>query len=105
MLITCTVEASECLDNNANTINEKKAIYSISGKAWIDANKNGKFDSEEKRMPTVKVQLYKNSSMIKAVTTDGNGEYKFTDLEAGNYIITFVYNSEKYTVTTYKLKE
>lgn len=92
-------------NNNANTINEKKAIYSISGKAWIDANKNGKFDSEEKRMPTVKVQLYKNSSMIKAVTTDGNGEYKFTDLEAGNYIITFVYNSEKYTVTTYKLKE
>ena len=84
------------------TNDTQKSTYSISGKVWLDENKDGKCDSDEEKIPTVKVQLYKNKSVMKAVTTDGNGEYKFSDLEEGSYIITFTYNSEKYTVTTYK---
>ena len=92
-------------DNNSNNevINQK--IYSISGKAWLDSNQDGKKDDNEERLATVKVQLQKDGSMIKATTTDGNGEYEFKELEPGNYNIKFLYDNEKYATTIYKKQD
>lgn len=86
--------------NNVQKPNEK--IYSISGKIWLDANQDGINDIDEEKLATIKVQLQKDKKMIKAVTSDGNGEYKFTELEKGTYNIIFVYDGAKYTATTYR---
>ena len=86
--------------NNVQKVEEK--IYSISGKVWLDSNQDGKNDADEEKLATVKIQLQKDGKMLKAVTSDGNGEYKFEELEKGTYNIIFVYDGAKYTATTYK---
>lgn len=86
--------------NNVSKVEEK--IYSISGKVWLDSNQDGKNDVDEEKLATIKVQLQKDGKMIKAVTSDGNGEYKFTELEKGTYNIIFIYDGAKYTATTYR---
>ena len=43
--------------------------------------------------------------MIKAVTSDGNGQYEFNVLENGKYTVIFLYDGEKYTTTHYKKQE
>ena len=91
------------MKKNDNESNNK--IYSISGEAWLDSNQDGKRDDNEERLATVKVQLQKDGSMIKATTTDGNGKYEFKDLAAGNYNIKFLYDTDKYVVTTYKKQD
>lgn len=86
--------------NNVQKVEEK--IYSISGKVWLDSNQDGKNDADEEKLATIKIQLQKDGKMLKAVTSDGNGEYKFEELEKGTYNIIFVYDGAKYTATTYK---
>lgn len=92
-------------DNEKNDNESNNKIYSISGEAWLDSNQDGKRDDNEERLATVKVQLQKDGSMIKATTTDGNGKYEFKDLAAGNYNIKFLYDTDKYVVTTYKKQD
>lgn len=92
-------------DNPVKDNEEIKKIYSISGEAWLDINQDGKKDESENRLSTIKVQLQKDGSMIKATTTDGNGKYEFKDLAPGNYSIKFLYDTEKYVVTTYKKQD
>lgn len=88
-------------NNNSNTQVTENKKYSISGKVWLDSNKDGKKDSNEESVSTIKVQLLKNGKMTKAVTSNGNGEYKFSGLEAGKYNVVFSYDADKYTTTTY----
>lgn len=90
-------------NSTSNDINQK--IYSISGKAWLDTNYNGKNDSDETSVSTIKVQLLKDNKMLQATTTDGNGKYEFKELEPGNYNVVFLYDSETYTPTVYKKAE
>ena len=81
---------------------KKEETYSISGVAWLDTNRNGGKDEGEEKVSSVKVQLIKSGTMIKATTTDGNGEYVFTGLSNGKYTVKYIYDGEKYTTTTYK---
>lgn len=92
--------------------NTKKDIYSISGKVWIDSNKNGKLDNNEKVPNDVEVILLNsNTGNIvkdenqKYLTTkvDENGIYKFTNIEEGTYIVLFKYDSTRYRITEYKV--
>lgn len=99
---TNNTQSSNDTNNQANNQNIIK--YKISGTAWLDSNKDGKRDSDEKTLATLKVQLQKDGRMIKAVTTDGNGEYKFEDLTSGRYSIIFLYDEEKYTTTSYRVQ-
>ena len=88
--------------NNKEVENKIEKTYSLSGTAWLDSNKNGVKEKDEKLISSLKVQLLKSGIMIKTTATDGKGRYEFANLTKGNYSIKYVYDGERYTVTTYK---
>ena len=66
----------------------------MSGKIQI---KNGIQDQDEKGISGVTVTLKdENGNVLKTVTTDADGKYKFTDLDNGNYKVEFT-TPEGYT--------
>ena len=76
---------------------------SISGRIWIDENKNGKRDSLENGLSNISVKLLNESGDIVGQTLTNNiGEYKFDNLNSGIYIVMFEHDSKLYRVTTYK---
>lgn len=79
--------------------------YSISGVAWIDQNKDGKRSSGEKLLEELTVMLMdaEDSNIIKSTTkTNKNGKYEFSNLEQGNYLVVFKYDTNKYSLTEYQ---
>lgn len=90
---------------------DKERKYSISGIAWIDENKNGQRDESEKLQDSVVVSLVnketgnfaldENGNKI-TTTTDTNGNYTFSNIPEGNYIVIFEFDTNTYTVTTYQ---
>ncbi len=110
---TGTTEEPNNPDNPDTPDNPSKDNrYKITGKAWIDSNKNGQKDDNEEILADVKVMLvYKNSSEIvkdadtgesKVTTTDSNGTYEFSNLEPAEYLVVFLYDSGKYSITEYQ---
>ena len=85
---------------------QTSSTYKITGKAWNDKNENGKRDSGEVGLSNVSVILYNasNNTQIQKATTDGSGEYVFSNLQNGSYYIVFGYNTSKYKLTTYHVK-
>lgn len=90
---------------------EAKKEYTISGFAWEDVNKNGKYDEEENKLSDIIVKLFNSdtNSIVKdskgknlEVKTDNNGEYKFDDIIKGRYIVLFEYDNYNYSPTMYK---
>ena len=89
----------------------EKETYSISGIAWVDSNKNGKKDDGEDMQHSVVVTLIdkntgnfaldSNGNKI-TTTTNNNGIYEFTNIPKGNYIVLFEFDTNTFTVTTYK---
>ena len=85
--------------------------YKISGTAWIDSNKNGQRDNDEATLSNVKVMLlYKKNNQIVTsetgekliVTTDDSGKYEFRNIKSNEYLAVFVYDTSRYTITTYQ---
>jgi hypothetical protein len=68
---------------------------SIGNQLFIDANLNGKYDSGDLPLANVVVKLYPDANndgiadgpAISSQTTDANGNYLFTELPNGGYII------------------
>lgn len=97
--------------DNSNKPEDKENGYSISGIAWIDENKNGQKDENEKLQDSVIVSLVNketgnfaldaNGNRI-TTTTDSNGKYTFENLPEGKYIVLFEFDTNTYTVTTYQ---
>lgn len=57
---------------------------------WIDSNQNGAQDGGEVGMPGVTVTLYDNlGQAIQSTTTDYQGNYYFTGIAAGDYVVGF----------------
>lgn len=91
---------------------QKEGRYIISGIAWLDTNKNGQRDEEEQILSGIEVRLLnKNTNEIvkdvdsgadKVTQTSSNGEYRFTNLSKGEYIVVFVYNHAKYDLAEYR---
>ncbi|OAN45081.1 hypothetical protein A6A03_02690 [Chloroflexus islandicus] len=63
---------------------------------WYDSNDNGVVDSGENGIPGVRVELYRDSNgnsqpdtgeFVTFTTTDPSGNYLFTGLEQGDYIV------------------
>lgn len=85
--------------------------YKITGTAWLDENKNGIREETETLLSNMQVMLvYKETGaivtdtdtyMTKKVTTDENGKYEFLNLEKGEYLVVFLYDTEKYIITEY----
>ena len=79
--------------------------YTISGIAWLDANKDGKRDSSESGLSAVGVRVFDADQGIYvdniSATTSANGQYQIT-LGNGNYILIFSYDTERYNLTEYR---
>ena len=93
-------------DNPSETDN-----YQISGVAWLDENENGARESSEVLISGVEVRLMDSSNLnyirddngnIISQTTGANGEYSFTGLGQGQYIVVFIYDTNKYSITQYQ---
>ena len=82
----------------------------INGKAWLDKNLNGAKDIDEAPLSGIKVRLYdfatndylkEKSGEIIETTTNENGEYAFTKIPNGQYIVLFEYDINEYEPTYY----
>ncbi len=92
-------------NQESNTNNAPvKTKYEITGTAWIDDNKNGSRDNGETKLSGVEVKIVNASTgeQIQTETTALDGSYEFKNLENGQYIVIFYYNSSKYGLTDYK---
>ena len=79
--------------------------YTISGVAWIDDNKDGRRDSSENTLSGIRVRVINVDEGVYVdninVTTSQNGTYEI-NVNQGNYILVFEYNTELYRLTEYK---
>lgn len=86
--------------------------YKITGIAWVDENKNGEREETESVFPGMKVMLVHkaNNEIVvdtqtkqeKIVTTDAQGKYEFNNLSQGEYLVIFLYDAAKYSITSYQ---
>ena len=97
-------------DEPENPDNSAKPKVSISGIAWLDENEDGKRTTNEKTYGNMEVMLYdyknnvfiKENNQIKKVKTNDKGEYKFDNIDKGQYIVIFLYDTSQYSLTEYK---
>jgi protocatechuate 3,4-dioxygenase beta subunit len=68
----------------------------LGDRAWIDTNGNGQQDSGEAGLAGVKVELYAcvankpSGPVLATATTDADGNYSFSGLRPGDYIVKFI---------------
>lgn len=69
-------------------------VGSIAGLAWRDKNRDGRRQADEPLMPFVHVTLRtKDGDAAGRAVTDGNGNYRFDGLTAGEYVAWFTSDS------------
>ncbi len=97
-----------------NSSNTARAVYinrNLSGRAWVDANRDGQRQSTEKLLQGVQVTLYPKDdhsapvrslgNVICTTRTNRNGYYSFTNLPAGDFDIVFSGNQDL-SLTAYR---
>lgn len=90
---------------NPNKPEEPGQKYSITGTAWLDENEDGQRKSNEKPLSGITVMLVdaKNATTVKDnVKTNTDGSYRFTDLEKGDYVVVFKFDTNHYRVTQFQ---
>ena len=93
-------------DSDNNKENETKANkQKISGVAWLDSNENGKRETNESKLANVTVKLINtsNENIVSEVKTNNNGEYVFSNLENGKYMVIFEFDTGKYMLAQYQV--
>lgn len=66
----------------------EQGLGSIGNYVWYDSNEDGVQDLTESALPNITLNLLNGSgTTIGTTTTDSNGLYTFTDLEAGIYTV------------------
>lgn len=86
---------------------EESTDYIISGIAWIDSNKNGKRDSKEEVLENMVVRAINtntNEVVTRMTETREDGTYNLS-LPKGKYILIFMYDNDKFYITTYQAKD
>ncbi|ACL25990.1 SdrD B-like domain-containing protein [Chloroflexus aggregans] len=85
--------------SNNNNLTWDLGLYprlTLGNLVWYDTNDNGVVDSGESGIANVRVELYRDSNnngqpdlseFVTFTTTDANGNYLFTGLEQGDYIV------------------
>ena len=96
--------SNEVILEVANIQEEQPKTYTISGVAWLDANKNGMRENAESLLKEIPVKLYNATTdeMVKETLTAEDGKYEFTELDKGKYLVIFEYNEKEYNVTEYQ---
>ncbi len=97
-------------DDSDNSGNGEENKVSISGIAWIDENEDGRRAIDEKLCSGITVMLYniktnkfvRENNQIKKIRTDTTGKYSFEDVDKGQYIVLFLYDTKTYSLTTYQ---
>ena len=86
--------------NNPNNTNQ----YTVSGVVWNDENKNGARDANEELIQGINVYAIntKTNGIVVNSTTNTNGQYSLSNIEKGQYLIVFEYDTKKYVITEYK---
>ena len=94
---------NDATDNVIN-VEENNNTYMISGIAWFDENKNGQKDPNEPILPEIEVKLIDvvTGNVVKTEKTNNKGFYLFSDVEKGQYLVQFEYDTEVYTLTAYQ---
>ncbi len=64
-------------------------VLSLGNLVWLDVNNNGRADAGEPGAPGVTVRLIaaNGTTVLSTTTTDANGNYRFTSLPPGDYIV------------------
>lgn len=97
---------------STNETNEVVEQRSISGNVWLDNNKNGIKDNDEKKISNIKVSLFDNATKQVSkdsngnnleTTTDENGNYTFNNVNTGDYIVVAEFNDQVYEVGAYNV--
>ncbi|WP_073490065.1 SdrD B-like domain-containing protein [Streptoalloteichus hindustanus] len=60
---------------------------SVSGVAWEDLNEDGRRQANEPALPDHWMYI-KADGLMRSTVTDGQGRYRFSDLPAGQYVVT-----------------
>ena len=91
-------------NNNISKDNNVKKTYEIKGTAWIDENRNGTRDNNEKTFSGIEVRLLNQETgkQVEKNVTNIDGAYEFRNLQNGKYMVVFNYDNSKYSVTEYK---
>ena len=85
--------------------------YEVSGTAWVDENENGYREDYEETLSNIPVMLIDagtgeialNQNEDECVrNTDQTGNYVFTKVKPGNYLVIFQYNDIEYDLTEYQ---
>ena len=85
---------------------EKDDTISISGVVWEDSSRDGRRDDNEGLLKGIEVRLItKDEKLIATTKTDKKGEYIFKNVQKGEYLIVFIYDTNKYAMTTYMAKD
>jgi valyl-tRNA synthetase len=83
-------------DTSIATVNIQSCqLLTLGNRVWYDANNNGLNDASENGIRNVSVKLYADANndnvadgaSIASATTDVNGNYSFSNLSPGNYIV------------------
>ena len=93
------------VDPNPDDPNKpQESGYSIKGVVWEDQNGDGSRQSSEQLINGIQVMLVdlSDSSRVKANTRTTNGQYSFQNLEQGQYVVVFRYDTSIYKITDYK---
>jgi uncharacterized surface anchored protein len=62
----------------------------VNGEIWTDSNANGAIDTGENGLAGVTVNLVSGTTTLTSTTTDASGNYSFTGLNPGGYLVQFV---------------
>ena len=88
-------------DKDIVVVPEEKMKY-ISGKAWLDKNKNGIYDEADNILKDIKVNLInKDGDVFESTITDIQGKYVFENIKNGEYLVSFEYDINQYAPTIY----
>jgi hypothetical protein len=72
---------------------------SVAGRYFQDKNKSGYEDGGDSGVTGATVRLMQGDRVVASTKTDGNGNYKFSGLDAGNYRVEFQAISSAYNFT------
>ena len=86
-------------------------VFSIKGIIWNDKNKDGEYQDNESMLSGIQVMLVnekgeivsdKGTNTEKIAQTNLSGEYEFNNIIKGRYMVIFMYDYNKYTITEYQ---